>query len=124
MRLLEPSAFEAAVLQWIAARSRDEALQLQLAGFTVAERDYTVVGCYSKLVVAEGAPPSAAVYSQRGPLGGPHFESKVLAHGGGSLLWFKAGRADCIEIYAHGSYFPSDHAELGDFKLFEEGVSA
>ena len=57
MRLLEPSAFEAAVLQWIAARSRDEALELQLAGVTVAERDYTVAGCYSKLVVA-GAPCS------------------------------------------------------------------
>ena len=123
MPLLEPSVFEAAVLQWIAARSRDEALALQLAGVTVAERDYTVVGCYSKLVVAEGAPLSAAVYSQHGPLGGPDFESTVVAHGGGSLLWFKAGRADCLEIYAHGDYFPSDHAELSDFKLFQEGDS-
>ncbi len=116
------SAFEAAVLQWIAASSRDQALELQLAGVAIAERDYTVVGCYSKLSVAEGAPLSTAAYSQRGPLDGPHFESKVVEHGGGTLLWFKAGRADCLEIYTHGNYFPSDHAELGDFKL-SEGVS-
>jgi hypothetical protein len=122
MRPSNLSAFEAAVLQWIAARSRDQAVELQLADVAVAERDYTVVGCYSKLSVAERAPLSTEAYSQRGPLDGPHFESKVVEHGGGTLLWFKAGRADCLEIYAHGEYFPADHAELGDFRL-SEGVS-
>jgi hypothetical protein len=122
MRPSNLSAFEAAVLQWIAVSSRDQALELQLADVAIAERDYTVVGCCSKLSVAEGAPLSTAAYSQRGPLDGPHFESKVVEHGGGTLLWFKAGRADCLEIYAHGNYFPSDHAELGNFKL-SEGVS-
>jgi hypothetical protein len=97
---------------------------VQLGRVTIAERDYTVAGCYSKLIVAEGAPLSTATYSQRGPLDGPYFESKVVEHGGGTLLWFKAGRADCLEIYAHGNYFPSEHAELGDFKLHSESVSA
>ena len=120
MRLHEPSVFEAAVLQWIAAQAQDEALGAQVASVAIAERAYTVVGCYSKLIVAENAPLSTATYSRHGPLDGPCFESKVVELGGGTLLWFKAGRADCLEIYAYGNYFPADHAELGDFKLLSD----
>ena len=43
--------------------------------------------------------------------------SKAVEHGGGTLLWFEAGRANCLEIFAYGDYFPADHAELGEFKL-------
>jgi hypothetical protein len=111
------SDFEAAVLFWIAARSGDLALQEQLARARVAERDYTVVGCYSKLVVPIDAPASTATYADRGPLNGPYFESEAVEHGGGTLLWFEAGRAVCMEIYAHGDYFPADHSELGEFRL-------
>jgi len=109
--------FEAAVLQWISARSDDQALQQQLSRAEVLDRDYTVVGCYSRLAVPTDAPASTATYSGHGPLSGPDFESKAVEHGGGTLLWFEGGRASCLEIYVHGDYFPADHSELGQFKL-------
>jgi hypothetical protein len=83
----------------------------------IADREHTGVGCYSRLVLSPDAPTSAAPYAAHGPLSGPHFESKVVTLGGGTLLWFKAGRADLLEIYAFGDFFPSDHADLGNFKL-------
>ena len=115
--MLHISQFEARVFEWIATQSHDLALQAQLARIQIAERQYTGVGCYTKLAVPIDAPVSIASYSQRGPLGGPHFESPAVEYGGGTLLWFCEGRADCLEIYAHGDSFPEDHAELGDFKF-------
>ena len=117
MRSQSFTAFEAAVLEWIATRSGDQPLRAQLLRAGVVERDYTGVGCYSTLVVPADAPALMAAYSSRGPLSGPNFESKVVEHGGGTLLWFEAGRASCLEIYAHGDYFPAEHCELGPFKL-------
>ncbi len=117
MRPQPPSAFEAAVLDWLAANSGDLALQEQLSRAQVIERDYTVVGCYSKLLVPDDASASTAPYASRGPVRGPYIESDTVEHGGGSLLWFEAGRASCLEIYAHGDYFPADHSELGEFRL-------
>ena len=119
MRPSDVSAFESAVLKWIAARSGDIALVQQLANVQVSERDYTVVGCYSKLVVASNAPVSVASYASRGPLRGPNFQSEAVEQGGGTLLWFKSGRADSLEIYAHGEHFPSEHSDLGKFVLRE-----
>jgi hypothetical protein len=116
------SDFEAAVLKWIGTRSGDAALQEQLLLAQVVERDYTGVGCYSSLQVPSDAPASAAPYSTRGPLSGPFFESKAVEHGGGTLLWFEAGRANCLEIYAHGDYFPVDHSDLGEFSLSSGGA--
>ena len=111
------SAFESAVLAWIAARSGDEALRQQLATAQIAERDHTGVGCYSRLRIESDAPRSSASYASRGPLQGPNFESKAVEYGGGTQLWFKLGLADSLEIYAHGNYFPSEHEELGEFVL-------
>jgi hypothetical protein len=119
MTFVPLSEFEAAVLGWMAARSGDLALQEQISRARVVERDYTVVGCYSTLWVPGEAPASTAPYSNRGPLSGPYFESPVVEHGGGTLLWFEAGRAHCLEIYVHGDYFPEEHTELGDFRLPE-----
>lgn len=121
MRSQGLSEFETAVLEWIAARCGDAALQAQLSGALVVERDHTGVGCYSRLLVPADAPPSTADYSSRGPLRGPCFESTPVEHGGGTLLWFAAGRAKSLEIYAHGDYFPAAHAELGAFKLWSVG---
>lgn len=75
------------------------------------------MGCYSRLLLPIYEVASAAPYAAHGPLIGPCFESAVVERGGGTLLWFKAGRADCLEIYAFGDYFPADHSELGDFRL-------
>jgi len=93
------------------------ALQEQLSRAQVVDRDYTVVGCYSTLMVPSDASASTATYSSHGPLSGPCFESQAVEHGGGTLLWFEAGRASCLEMYAHGDYFPADHSDLGEFKL-------
>lgn len=48
---------------------------------------------------------------------GPDFEADAVEHGGGTLLWFKQGRADCLEIYVVGDYFPKDHEDLVGFRL-------
>ena len=62
---------------------------------------------------------SSASYAARGPLAGPYFKSHAVDHGGATLLWFDSGRADLLEIYAHGNHFPSEHADLGEFVLYE-----
>jgi len=49
------SAFESAVLTWIAARSGDGALQQQLATAQIAERDHTGGGCCSRLRIESDA---------------------------------------------------------------------
>jgi len=117
MRAQLPSEFETAVLDWISAEAGDPVLREQLSGIQVVERDHTMVGCYSTLAVRADAPASSAPYSSRGPFSGPYFESEAVEQGGGTLLWFKAGYASCLEIYVHGSYFPADHSELGEFRL-------
>ncbi len=112
------SKLEAAVLEWIASRFDDPALKKQLDRAMVSERTHTGVGCYSTLAVPCDTDISVAAYACRGPLSGPYFESPVVEMGGGTLLWFEGGRPQCLEIYANGDYFPVDHAELGEFKLF------
>jgi hypothetical protein len=117
MRTEGLSEFESAVLNWIASSMDDPALRTQLAAATVRERDYTVVGCYSQLALPVGAPRTPHDYGSHGPLNGPSFESPVVPYGGGTLLWFKDGLADCLEIFTYGGYFPVDHEDLSSFKL-------
>jgi hypothetical protein len=116
-----PSEFEAAVLDWIAEGSGDPALRKQLSRVRVVERDPTGVGCCTALAVPADASASTATYASRGPLAGPLFESRAVEHGGGTLLWFKRGRASRLEIYANGDYLPVDHSELGEFRLLSGG---
>ncbi len=113
----EPTAFEAAILQWIAARAPDRLLAEQLAGARVLSRKSTGAGCYTKLRLRAGAPILGEPYAARGPLAGPTFESPAVEHGGGTLLWFHDGRSETLEIYANGDRFPADHAKLGAFVL-------
>ncbi len=114
--------FEAAVLAWIAARTADEALRAQLNTARVVEREWTRVGCYSKLATSSDAPPSIAPHSTRGPVSGPYFDSEIELNHGGTLIWMHEGRAARLEIYANGDSFPEDHAALGKFELFEIGA--
>jgi hypothetical protein len=113
-----PTNFEKAVFEWIAANSTDTALQLQLSGVQVATREHTGVGCYSQLVPSPGAPRTQERYGSRGPLDGPGFQSPVLRYGGSTLLWFKDGLVDCLEIFTYDDDFPFKHDELGEFHLF------
>lgn len=114
---LPPSDFESAVFAWLASNSDDVALVAQLARVRAVSREHTVVGCYSSFVVADDAPSSARPYATHGPLDGPQFRSPVLKYGGGTLLWFAAGRAVTLEIYTYDDLFPEDHADLGAFEL-------
>ena len=110
-----PSEFEAAVLAKIASETSDEALRAQLTDNRVANREYTVVGCYSQLVPLEAAPITLEAYGSGEPILGPWFESPNVKYGGSTLLWFESGRVDCLEIMANGDYFPENHADLLPF---------
>ena len=110
-----PSEFEAAVFAKIASETSDEALRAQLTGIRVVNRNYTGVGCYSQLVPPEDAPVTLEAYGSHGPLSGPWFETLRVEHGGSTLLWFKDGRAEYLEIAANGDHFPEDQADLVPF---------
>jgi hypothetical protein len=115
------SDFERAVLTRIAATSSDTALQCQLERAEILSRKYTGVGCYSHLAVPVECPKSVATYAEHGPLQGPSFESPAVELGGGTLLWFDSGRADCLEVYSYGEFFPEDHADLTDVQFSGAG---
>src|SRR5262245_20024261 len=115
----QPTEFEASIFRHFAARTSDTALQSQLSNVAILSRKHTGVGCYSDLLTKEGAPATMAPYGSHGPLSGPHFESPCVDLGGGTLLWFKDGRAVCLEIFAYGEFFPEDHADLVAFKLMD-----
>ena len=117
MRSETTSEFEAAVLKWIASNTTDSALRLQLAEVQVLERNHTGAGCYSQLELPDDAPRTRRTYGSHGPVDGPHFESPAVLLGGGTLLWFKNGLADCLEIYTYDGYFPEVHKELSPFRL-------
>jgi hypothetical protein len=111
------SQFESAIFRHIAAGTADDALRAQLENVQVASRKYTGVGCYSNLVPAESAPATQDPYGSHGPLQGPDFESACVKYGGGTLLWFKDGRVNSLEIYANGDFFPENHADLVPFTI-------
>ncbi|MCE9544411.1 MAG: hypothetical protein K8T25_02655 [Planctomycetia bacterium] len=113
--MIELTQFEASVLEWIASRSEDNALKAQIAKASVVRRQYTGVGCYTMFTLTEEVPIITAPFGARGPIGGPYFESPVVKYGGGTLLWFVDGRMHQLETYAHGDYFPEEHAELGSY---------
>ena len=114
-----PTEFEAAIFRYISAHTTDSALQAQLLTVQVISRRDTGVGCDCDLLVNQDAPPTFAAYGSHGPLIGPGFESPCVEDGGGTLLWFKEGRASCLEIFAYGEFFPENHADLVPFKLVD-----
>jgi hypothetical protein len=118
---IPPKRLEARILEWIRERTSDPALREQLEGVRVLEREATGAGYYVTLAPREEAPATAERYGQRGPFDGPCFECPALPHGGGlTLLWFEAGRVDCLEIAGHGGdEFPVDPDELGEVELSE-----
>ncbi len=113
----QPTAFEAAISAGIASETSDAALREQLRDIRVVSREHTGCGCYTDLDPIAITPETTAAYGVRGPLSGPFFESPALKHGGGSLLWFKDGRVDCLEIYTHDDEFPTDHSQLVAFEI-------
>ena len=114
-----PTEFEAAIFRHISSRTTDSALQSQLLTVRVTGRTNTGCGCDSDLLTSPEAPPTLAAYGSHGPLDGPDFESACVEFGGMTLLWFKEGRASCLEIAAFGEFFPENHADLVPFRLLE-----
>ncbi|MHC4470100.1 MAG: hypothetical protein ACYTDY_02630 [Planctomycetota bacterium] len=114
---MEPSEFEAAVLDRVVTRTDDPALRAQLAEARVRERDHTGVGCFSRLDLPYGTPKTDLGDRPHGRVDGPYFESPAVPYGGGTILWLEDGRAHCLEIYSHGGYFPEDHGDLAPFEL-------
>ncbi len=64
--------------------------------------------------------PKEQPYGTVAVLNGPYFESEVVKHGGGTLLWFTSGKVKSLEIYVNGNYFPENHEELGAFRLYDD----
>jgi hypothetical protein len=58
--------------------------------------------------VMDKVPRQKEDYSVRGPLYGRYFRSEGVEHGGCTLLWFKDGRADCLEIGCLWKLFPDE----------------
>lgn len=114
---MKPTAFEAAVLGAIASDTDDEALRIQLSSAEISEREYTGVGCYSKISVTPESVRTSASYKARGPLYGPDFQSSATEAGGLTLLWFADGFADTLEICSFTGDFPEDHAVLEPFTV-------
>ena len=117
MRPKVMSEIEASILAHIASETSDPALRAQLSRVRVIEREYTGCGCFTLLEPLVDAPETKEAYGQRGPLEGPIFESPSVEYGGGSLLWFKDGRAHKLEIYANGDSFPEDHKNIVELKI-------
>jgi hypothetical protein len=111
------TTFESKILGWIIQNCDDDAVKHQLQSASVSDRRNTGVGCYSEIEIVDGVDATNADYGQRGPLSGPKFESTILQHGGGTLLWFENGYAKTLEIFTYEENFPSDHDELGEFEL-------
>ena len=109
------SGFERAITERTISQLNDAALLEQFQKLRVRSREYTKVGCYTNFFLPSNATKITAPYGQRGPLDGPSFEHPSVEFGGGSLLWFKNGLIDCLELYAYGSFFPEDHSVLSDF---------
>ena len=103
--------FESKIFGWIVQDCEDDALKRQLQSANILGRRNTGSGCYSEIKVADGVDATSANYGQRGPLDGPKFESAMLKHGGGTLLWFENGFAKTLEIFTYEDNFPSNHDE-------------
>lgn len=114
---MKASAFETAILEWIAVNSDDGALKSQLLTVEVEDRDHTGVGCYTKIRTTPNAERTDRGYKAGGPLSGPNFFSPIIEHGGLTVLWFVDGLADTLEICTFKEDFPEDHEELNPFTL-------
>lgn len=97
--MLSLSDLERAALAAIADQNPDQsqALREQIASATVAARENTGAGFYTRLAVAGGSKMSAAA----SPLGDVGVEIEGLEHGMGFLLWIRDGVAETLEGYTH-----------------------
>ena len=98
------------ILDWIAERVEEPALQRQCSAVEPVLREFTGCGFFTSLRVNAEVPRS---HHDR-TLGGPCIESPELEAGGGCVLFLENGYLDCLEVYAHGDVFPE---RIGSYKL-------
>lgn len=114
---MNPSDFEKLVLSAIIEGDPEQVtLAQQLAFATVAERDYTGVGLYTKLLVDLKVPRLAhsSRYIEKIPK--VHLTHPGLPDGAGALLWITDGRADTLECYTYNGEWPSDESQFSVLK--------
>ena len=106
---MEFTKIEQAVLTWIASHSGSLELQEQLRLAQSIDREYTGAGSYTTLrtsCVTPLLPCTAVPNPSRGPLSGPEIRSAEIENGACSLLWFKEGYIECLELASYGNSFP------------------
>jgi hypothetical protein len=81
----------------------------QIESARLVKRNWTKVGFYVDFEVSRDASPlNLNDFGGHWPISGPQLRSADIQFGGGSILWGKDGRANCIEMYAHGDFFNED----------------
>ncbi len=98
-------SLECDILKWIAEHSADDSIRDQCLSAEVISREFTGVGCFSRLKTTSSVAPSLLSLSDAAPF----IESPELLLGGGCVLFLKNGVVDLLEVYAFGSGdYPAD----------------
>jgi hypothetical protein len=114
--MISLTLLEEAVLDRIIDKYQLPKIQDQLAGITGITREYTVVGVFVDFTLAPAVPSIPKEQIPSNPLSGPALRSPGIHLEGGSILFLKDGKIDCLEMYAHGDYFQKN---ITDFTLME-----
>lgn len=105
------SNFERLVLEALIKGDPEEALiRVQLKTAAVTSREYSGVGLFTEIEVAEGAPKLSKSnrYIEETPR--THLEHPEFQAGAGALLWFKDGLISMLECYAYDGDWPEDES--------------
>ena len=108
---MELSEFEKMVLEGLIENDPEkEIIRLQLTGATVIDRDYTGVGLYTKIKVAENSPilSKSNRYIEEAPK--THLIHPELEAGAGVILWFEEGKVSTLECYTYDGDWPKNEA--------------
>ena len=90
----------------------EQIIRSQLDRPTVRERNYTGVGLYTEIKVAENCQrlSKSNRYIEETPKA--HLEHPELADGAGVLLWFKEGYVSTLECYTYEGDWPEDESQF------------
>ena len=100
------NVLELAIFEWLKSTYANPLLTAQIKSAKFQKRDWTKVGFYIFFEVSkELAPISLVDFSQSWPISGPDLISDDIEHDGASILWGGDGYINCLEMFAHGSYF-------------------
>ena len=102
---MSQQSLEGDILKWIAEHSADDSIRAQCLSADVISREFTGVGCFTRLKTTSSVEPSLLNRSDVAPV----IESPELLLGGGCVLFLKNGVLDLLEIYVFGSDdYPAD----------------